>query len=239
MKPNIFLAAFQRTGSTHLAISLCRLLNYRLASTIHIYGGDDSHGISENAARVLFPLPAQVFHQHTQATTGSIVLLDAYGLRPVVMMRSMLDSMVSLRESLNKGPQWIGIYVPKCWDDMPEEEQYDWLARNASSWYFTFYASWASSRLDRLTLWYDEFYADQPAGIKRVLSHVGLDELGAVTDEAILKCTERHADGRFNVGVSGRGRKTIPRSAIDAIYEQANSWGPEWYDMFVRDLIER
>ena len=238
-RPNIFLAAFQRTGSTHLAVTLARLLNYNTSSTVARLAepADDAHIINPFMAQVLFTQHGLIFHQHTLGTSDNVYLLKSYEMPPVVMMSNVLDCMVSLRESLNKGPQKIGIYVPKCWAEMPESEQYDWLACNVAPWFFTFYVSWLSAPLDKLVVWYEDYYADQVKWVRKILDHTGLSQHGTATDETIADCARVGDSSRFNVGISGRG-VNIPERALDMVYKQAISWGPEWYGKIKRDLIE-
>jgi hypothetical protein len=144
---------------------------------------------------------------------------------------------VSLRESLNTGPQNIGIYVPLDWDEMDEDDQYDWLARNVVPWFFTFYVSWMDAAVPRLMVWYDEYYKDEVAGVRKILKHTGLDKHGTVTDEAIRLATKPGDSSRLCFGKSGRG-KQLPAHAIETAHDIAISWGGEWNPRIRRDLLE-
>ena len=53
------------------------------------------------AAQVLFPQGSTIFHQHTPGTSGNVSIMRHYDIRPVVQMRNMLDSIVSVRELLD------------------------------------------------------------------------------------------------------------------------------------------
>ncbi len=242
-RPNIFLSAFFRSGSTHIKITLCRLLGYRPASAVISVGGfgNDSHQINHNAAQVLFPLAAQVFHHHTLGTCGTQTLLNLYKLKPVIMMRNVLDSMVSLRELLSTGErQHLGIFYPPWWRTMSEEEQFEWLASNVSNWYFVFYSTWnLTPDLDVHHIWYDDFYDDQVKGIRGILDHTEIGRLGHVSDETIKEFLDPQPGGRLNVGISGRGKEQMPLSAIKIVKQQAMSWGKEWGPRMVEQLIER
>jgi hypothetical protein len=241
-RPNIFLSAFFRSGSTHVKITLIRLLGYRPASTVISVGnfGNDSHQINHNAAQILFPLPAQVFHQHTLGTNGTQTLCELYKLRPVIMFRNILDSMVSLRELLATGEnQHLGIYYPPWFCDWTKEEQFEWIARNVTNWYCVFYLSWMQTELPVHYIHYDDFYADQVQGIRKILEHTGVDKFGHVTDEVIDQFTKPFPGGRLNVGRSGRGKEQMPEWVIRIVREQMASWGDPWVNRMIDELIER
>ncbi len=242
-RPNIYLSAFFRSGSTHVKITLCRLLGYRPASAVISVGdfGNDSQQINHTAAQVLFPLPAQVFHSHTLGTCGTQTLLNLYKLNPVIMTRNILDSMVSLRELISTGErQHLGIFYPPWWRTMSEEEQFEWIASNVSNWYFVFYTTWnLTPNLNVHHIRYDDFYADQVKGIRGILDHIDIGKQGHVLDETIRKFTEPQVGGRLKFGISGRGRKLVPLSAIKIVKQQAMSWGKEWGPRMIEQLIER
>ena len=155
------------------------------------------------------------------------------------MMRNMLDSMTSLRESLCEGPQTIGIYVPTEFQSWEKDAQFIWLARNVSNWYFTFYISWEKACVDTHVIWYEKFYQDQVAGIREILDFTRISETGTVTDEAISTIAANKERGRFKFGKVGRGLTEMPQEAIDIVYSQAASWGPYWESRMVTDLLER
>jgi hypothetical protein len=202
--------------------------------------GNDSHQINHTAAQILFPMPAQVFHQHTLGTNGTQTLLELYKMKPVIMTRNILDSMVSLRELISTGArQHLGIYYPPYWRELTQLEQFEWLAYNISNWYFVFYITWHTApNLDVLHIRYDDYYSDQVKGIKDILNHTEINRHGVVTDETIAKFTDPAPGGRLKVGTSGRG-EMIPESVVQIVINHARSWGKKWSDELIRELLER
>jgi hypothetical protein len=243
-RPNIFLTSFFRSGSTHIKETLLRLLpGYLSASTVLSAGeiGNDGYcQINVFAAQVLFPRGLTIFHQHTPGTSGNVAMLNRYEIRPVVQMRNMLDSIVSVRELLATGEnQHIGIYYPKQFSKLSTESQLMWCVEFLPIWYFTFYLSWKYADIDKLFIWYDEYYKDQVKGMRRILDHVGLSSLGSVSDESISMASDVIDPGlsRFKFGRPGRGREILSGDMIDGIKRQAMAWpeGPE----LIEQLIER
>lgn len=241
-RPNIFLTAFFRSGSTHIKETFLRLLpGYRSATTVLSAGsiGDDGYcPVNIFAAQVLFPQGSYVFHQHTPGTCGNVTMLKHYEIRPVVQMRNLLDSLVSVRELLATGePQHLGIYYPKDFCEWSRDDQFWWMIQVFPTWYFTFYDSWKGADIDTYFLWYDEYYKDQIKGVRNILDHVGLK--GDVTDAVIDMASQVIDPGlsRFKFGRPGRGREEMSPQMIDAITQQALRW-PRREEM-IADLIWR
>ena len=46
-----------------------------------------------------------------------------------------------------------------------------WIGYNIIPWYLSFYASWKNTTLPVIWSWYDEFFKDQVAGMRRILDH--------------------------------------------------------------------
>ena len=240
-RPNIFLTSMFRSGSTHVKVTLMRCLpTYHAATTVLSAGaiGDDNHcAIDIFAAQILLPSPETIFHQHTAGTSGNVALLKNHGIRPVVMMRNMLDSMLSVVELLNTGePQRLGIYYPSKFHNWDMDDQLWWAVCNLPNWYFTFYLSWKYADIDKHIIWYDEYYKDQVAGVRGILDHVGFK--GNIEDEYIHDAAHTiQGDSRFKFGLPGRGKKVFKPDYIRNIRDQAAAW-PEWKEL-TEELIER
>lgn len=242
-RPNVFLTSFFRSGSTHVKETLLTLLpGYRSATTTYSAGpiGNDGYNkVDIQAAQILLPMPCQVFHQHTPGTSGNVALLKHYKVRPVVQMRNMLDSIVSLKELFAAGQQQnIGIYYPDWFQGMPESQQLWWCVKVLPTWYFTFYLSWKYADIDKHIIWYDEYYKDQVKGVRGILDHVGLSELGSVPDEGIQMAIDAVSPnlGRFVFGRPGRGREILSKDMIEDIKHQATAW-PEGQELIEQLMV--
>jgi hypothetical protein len=241
-RPNIFLTSFFRSGSTHIKETLLRLLpGYHSATTVMSAGSIGNDGycpINVFAAQILFANPAQIFHQHSPGTSGNLKMLQYHKVKPVIQMRNMLDSLVSARELLATGePQHLGVYYPEQFPRMSEQDQLWWCVKVLPTWYFTFYLSWKYADIDKLIIWYDEYYKDQVGGVRSILDHVGLR--GDVSDEAIDMASQVMDPGlsRFKFGRPGRGREILSNEMIKDIEEQARRW-PERPEL-IEQLMER
>lgn len=240
-RPNIFLTSFFRSGSSHVKETLLHILpEYHQATTVLSageIGNDNRCAINPFAAQVLFPQPLTVFHQHTAGTSGNVSLLNKYSVRPIVQMRNMLDSMLSLVELISTGyPQHLGIYYPEGFENWEMNERLWWSVKNLPNWYFTFYLSWKNADIPIHTIWYDSFYKDQVKGIRGILDHIQLE--GTIDDESIKYWAhDVRPNSRLKFGIPGRGKQVFSRKMIKDIKSQAMVWkeGPE----LIEELIER
>lgn len=167
-------------------------------------------------------------------------MLKRYDIRPIVQMRNILDSMISVKELLATGkPQHIGIYYPERFEGLSEEQQLWWVAKAMPQWYYTFYLSWKYADIDKLIIWYDEYYKDQVAGVKSILEHTGLSEMGDTSDRELYRASQviDPAMSRFKFGRPGRGREIFSKAMIDSIKDDAMAW-PEGKEL-IEQLIER
>ena len=229
--PNVFIAGGYKTGSTHIGLSTARLIRYRKATVVATRGsiGDEEQRIDGPAANILFPMGGLIFQNHTRASPSNLPILKEHGIRPVVITRNMLDSLVSVRDRFNVvDPQGWRLQPDASWRRMSENAQWKWLTYNVVPWMMAFYVSWIKADIPRVFISYEEWFKDQVAGMRMILDHTGVSELGTVADEEIRKCTEHH-DGNFSgSGVSGRGHREVPVCFKGIIFDQADAWGQQW-----------
>jgi hypothetical protein len=174
-----------------------------------------------------------IFHVHSKATNNNVILLQQFNIKPVVIMRRVADSLVSLKEQMDvsESTSILSAYKP-AWKDMDEEARWTWLAYNGIPWYLSFYASWKDAKIPTVWSWYDEFFEDQVTGMKRILDHIKLDKY---SDKLIAQACD-HREGRFNCGKAGRGKYAMPSFVHNILRTQIGTWGPLAEDM-ERELL--
>jgi GNAT superfamily N-acetyltransferase len=224
--PNIYIAAALRSGSTHIALSLCKLLGMRLGRVNGLHGeGVEEHVVNPFSAAILMPYGRFVFQQHTKGTPANKMYIKNFNNHLIVLTRNLPDSLVSLREwvTSEENPAIPGLVFPgnfKAWD---EDSQYDWLIDNAVPWYIQFTYSW----LDSTAYWidYDEYYKDQTAGMQGILRHFGIPNSSSIREAVADKSLIR-------VGKPGRGRGL---GLKDRIHELIDRWHP--YDKVIKEKL--
>ncbi len=195
------------------------------------------------AQMILGSFDEQIFHHHIGATPCNVSILKRYEeeSRVVITQRNVLDTLVSLREYLEK-PEVRDAWDagPGCsggqWCALPEDQKMKWIAYNSTPWYFSFFVQWQSAKVNKLVVKYEEFFEDQLDGVRKILDFVGIDQ-GGYSDQHISEIAG-HRDGKYNVGRSGRGKEMIPQEMIDVIYDHADSWGPYWSKRIKEELLD-
>ena len=244
---NIWISSAMKSGSTHMT-NIFRRLGYTLGSTHMFIDGywNEDQDVSPQAAQYLFTMQGFVFHHHTRAIGRTVPVLANYGIRPIIPIRNVFDSLVSFIDGANVsfgiditgGNQrvYLALHTPS-WNYLDEEQKLRWAVFNMIPWYFSFYASWLDSKLPYLFVHYEKFFEDQIAGVREIINHVGAKTPVPATDE-YLKDITAHKDGKFNKGVSGRG-SALPGWVFDHVYAHAESWGPGYYEPIKKTLLDR
>src|SRR4030095_7260236 len=147
-----------------------------------------------------------VTQQHCRASDANIHLMQAFAIRPVVLVRNIFDSVMSLLDFYNKGAFQTS-YFRSDWPTLDQETKLDLLIENVIPWYFQFVASWdlaeKQQRLEILWLTYEELTADKPSTVLKVLAFYGLGASRRGVEERIREIESEEQKNRFNKGVTG------------------------------------
>ncbi|MBA3570314.1 MAG: sulfotransferase domain-containing protein, partial [Pyrinomonadaceae bacterium] len=150
-----------------------------------------------------------VTQQHCRASDANVHLMQAFGIRPVVLVRNIFDSVMSLLDFYNQGAFQTS-YFRADWPVLDEETKIDLLIENVIPWYFQFVASWdlaeKQQRLELHWLSYEDLIADKPSSVLKVLEFYGLGASRRGVEERIGEIESEERKIRFNKGVTGRGR---------------------------------
>lgn len=230
--PNLFISSMHRSGSTHIARVLGELLHFRPASMAGMFGeGRETHDINPISSQILIPYGYQIFHQHCPASSGNVVILRDNGIRPIVVIRNIADTLVSIRERILKyGPLLPGIIVIQEFKDWPKYQQYDWLIDNVATWQMQFYVSWCVADVPNRRVRYDTFFEDQVGSTVKLFEWLGMaippkEEIREVTSKTWNKIT----------GVPGRGERELSGTQMSYLRGHAYSWGEKWYGRMDED----
>jgi hypothetical protein len=234
VRPNIFFAAMLKSGSTHIKVYTQQLTGLPYGHVVHTMKDchDQEQHLSIFLAQVLFPLKGHLYCHHVRGTQNDRALLEVYDVKPVVIMRNVLDCLVSFEEWLMKEGKNVSTFVvPNDWFHWDEVRRYEWLCYNVLPWYLSFYSTWMSAP-ERLIVWYEEFFKDEAAGMQRILDYYGFEFPWQTI--ALMRPEKKW---RFNKGVSGRGwDKLGDMHLLGTVQAQVEAWNnPDMYG----DLVER
>jgi len=136
---HLFIACVPKSASTFLKNLLVNVTGYRDLFTVYA-AGQSEHELYLPTLRESAHLDT-VTQQHCRASDANVHLMQAFGIRPVVLVRNIFDSVMSLLDFYNQGA-FQNSYFRADWPALDEETKIDLLIENVIPWYFQFVASW-------------------------------------------------------------------------------------------------
>lgn len=204
---HIFIACAPKSGSTFLKNVLVGVTGFRDLFTVY--------AALQNEQDIDMPLLAKfgtvntVTQQHARASEANIQLMQAFEIRPVILVRNIFDTAVSLLDFYRKGFTFSTFFDRQEFLTFTEDQQIDLLIEYAIPWYFQFVASWhraeRDGRLEMCWLTFEDMISDKSAAVQNILSFYGLSASGPIIEEQIDRSETNSEMSRFNKGVTGRG----------------------------------
>jgi len=215
---HIFIACVPKSASTFLKNLLVNLTGYRDLFTVYA-AGQSEHEIYLPTLRDSAHLDT-VTQQHCRASDANIHLMQAFGIRPIVLVRNIFDSVMSLLDFYDRGAFQTS-YFRADWPGLDQETKIDLLIENVIPWYFQFVASWdlaeKQKRVELQWLTYEELLADKPASVLKLLEFYGLGASRSAVDQRIREIESEGRKNRFNKGVAGRGARGLTEQQKEKI----------------------
>ncbi len=214
-----------KSGSTFLSDVISQCSGFRRA-VLTPSAGRREQEIDEQMLRKLGRVDFVAQH-HVRNSEWTSEMCRAYGVAPVVLIRSLQDVVVSLRDHMRSEsavfPQFFAEAQHASLDDASLEQM---IARLALPWYINFYMSWRKTP-GALMVTYEELTSAPVEVIHEILGFCGAATSREDVEDAIATSRSRET-GRLNVGVSGRGCALQPQTVqtildlIDLYPEAAN-----------------
>lgn len=215
---HIFIACVPKSASTFLKNLLVNLTGYRDLFAVYA-AGQTEHEIYLPTLRESAHLDT-VTQQHCRASDANIHLMQAFGIRPVVLVRNVFDSVMSLLDFYDNGAFHTSYYRAD-WQVLDRETKIDLLIENVIPWYFQFVASWdlaeKQKRLEIHWLKYEELVTEKSESVLRILKFYGLGASRAGVEQRIRKIESNKGKIRFNKGLTGRGASGLGDRQKDQI----------------------
>jgi hypothetical protein len=207
---HLFIACVPKSASTFLKNLLVNLTGYRDLFAVYA-AGQSEHEIYLPTLREFGHLDT-VTQLHSRASDANVHLMQAFGIRPVVLVRDIFDSVMSLLDFYNKGA-FQNSYFRADWQTLDDEVKIDLLIENVIPWYFQFVASWdlveKQKRLEIHWLTYEGLVADKVSSVLKVLEFYGLGAPRRGLEQRITEIESEERKIRFNKGVAGRGKSGL------------------------------
>lgn len=221
----IFITCFPKSGSTFLSRAMQALTGFKsMVATYNFW---------ENEQELYPPSFLQMAREnavaqiHAKATMPNIHILQAFGIRPVVLVRNIFDVLLSWKEFLDQGA-WVNTYC-KEYRALSEEERMAFVVDDRAPWYLQFFSSWAYATGNRLLetrfITYEQMIADKPGTLGAICAWHGLEKSDAEIAAAIDR-TGQTGQTRFNKGITGRGAGAFNDAQKAKIAEMARRYYP-------------
>ena len=216
---HIFIACVPKSASTFLKNLLVSLTGYRDVFMVYA-AGQTEHEVYLPTLREYAHFDT-VTQQHCRASDANVHMMQAFEIRPTVLVRNIFDSVMSLLDFYNNQGAFHNSYFRADFQSLDEQTKVDLLIDNVIPWYMQFVASWSlvekQKRLEINWLRYEDLISDKPAAVQGVLNFYGL---GARTKDIEAKIAETESESRkirFNKGVAGRGGTGLSDQQKDRI----------------------
>jgi tetratricopeptide (TPR) repeat protein len=220
---HIFIACAPKTGSTFLKNTLVSLTGFK--DVFSVYAGLQNEHDLDLPQLIKFGAINTVTQQHSRASEANIQMMQAFGIRPLILVRNIFDSAISLLDFYRVGFTFSTFFTKEEFLAFDQEQQVDSLIEYAIPWYFQFVASWQrverEQRIEMLWLTYEEMIADKVAAIEKLLGFYGMSVARPDIQKHIAETESDKDKNRFNKGVAGRGRSRLTPQQIERIQRLA------------------
>ena len=229
-RPSVVLAFAPKAAGTYLRSACVAAVGGALVRTVHAQGGRDASFYLPTFLLYYaggFPARPLITHVHMQALPANRHLIEALGLKPVIMIRSIPDMLASYADMLDGDPlspdNWLNMRIPENFPSLSDAAKADFIIDMMAPWYVSYFSTWleyakADNRV--LILDYDEFRANPDATLMTLLAHSGLPRSFEACRRALDAVWEDRSEFRFNKGVSGRGRARFTAVQIARLERQ-------------------
>lgn len=216
-RPSVLLCFPPKAAGTFLRAAAIDAVGGQLMRIVHAFGGREASPYLPIFIRYFNApksAPTMVSHVHMQALPANRHFIDAFDLKPVIMLRSVPDMLCSFIDMLNDEPitpeLWINSCIPRNFAQMAPEAQSDFIIDIMGPWYASYFTTWlefANEDPERVcVLEYSEFRRDPAPMLRRMLRHSRFEVTEDACAAALQKAWHARRQYRFNRGEDGRGR---------------------------------
>lgn len=213
-QPHILIACMPKSGSTFLADVIAALPGFQRAPLVPVAGRREQE-LDETCLRKADPL-RYVAQVHVRNNDWTQDMRRDYGLTTVVLVRSLFDIVVSLRDHLRReSPSWPAFFAEAHHGRLDDAALERMIVRLALPWYVNFYMGWRRAP-DVLMVDYRQVAETPGEVVSQIMAFAGAAQPTAEIETAIAR-VRRAGASRFNVGIAGRGRALRPETVQAAL----------------------
>lgn len=207
---HVFIACVPKSASTFLKNVLTDLTQYR--DVFSVYSAWQTDQEIYLPTIVEYADQNTVTQQHCRASESNIQIMQAFNIRPVILVRNVFDAVVSMVDFYRQGASFNS-YHRADFPNLSEEKQVDLIIDFIVPWYLQFVASWKlaeqENRVETYWLTYEELTQNKTDSIKNLLEFYGLGAHGGSVERLVAANEAESRRNRFNKGVAGRGKSSL------------------------------
>ena len=203
---HIFIACMPESGSTFLKMAFIALTGWQEALLTYAF--------LQNEGELYLPHLRSVARQdtvtqlHCRATVPNVQMMQAFGIRPTILVRNLLDVVVSYTDFFDGGAT-VNTFFAGRWANLSRERRLDLVIDNFVPWYTAFFTSWADvmakGQLDCHFLRYEDMIANKSRTLERLSAFYDLEKSPEECATALRRVEAEKEMIRFNKGKAGRG----------------------------------
>jgi len=215
---SMFLAYSPKSASSFFLNVLKELSGYSLS--------DLSWGYSQNEQNlhlsqfIKFSESPHITKLSLKATDVNLLLLRCFALKPVVISRSVSDSIISFCDHCNtRTAAWPQFSAPTHFLNFSREKQLDILIDHFVPWHIDFLESWgqasASLGYEPLVLSYDDITKNTKQAVQKVSEYYDIPMNYSDFEQVIHD--SKSAKHLFNKGEAGRGKRNLTTAQMERL----------------------
>lgn len=205
---HVLIACMPKSGSTFLKETLCALTGWPDTPLTYAY--------LQNEQELYLPYLLRaassdtVTQQHCRATGPNTQILQAFGIRPVVLVRRLDDIVVSTSDFYDNGAV-TNTFFGDVWPTLDPSAKYDLIIDHVMpcTLHFTRRGNGRRGGLDFLFVTYDDMIADKAATLTGIADYLGLGKTAEACAAAVQAVDGDATKTRFNKGGAGRGAAAL------------------------------
>ncbi|HUJ02484.1 MAG TPA: hypothetical protein VLW75_02525 [Rhizomicrobium sp.] len=235
-RPAVIFAFPPKAAGTFLRSAAIEAIDGQLVRVVHAQGGRDAQFYLPTFLAYYsggLTTKTLVTHVHMQALKANTHFLDVFDLKPIVMMRPILDMLASYWDMLDTDPaarrEGLNCMIPHDFMSFPRDRKADYLIEILAPWYAGYYATWlgyARAEPGRTCILnYAAFLNDPAKALGEALAHANVARPPEVCERAIANVWNERVHHRFNRGVEGRGKSYFTWRHIDRVARMLDYYG--------------
>ncbi|MBS0472660.1 MAG: hypothetical protein JSR60_16420 [Proteobacteria bacterium] len=234
-RPILLLAFAPKAAGTYFRQAAMHAIGGQLIRGEHASGGRDASPYLPTFLATFLDAdaPPAVMHMHMQALAANRNFIDAFGLKPVIMLRNLPDMLASFLDMLEKHPaarlEGLNCLIPPTFTALDRETRTDIVINLIAPWFVSYFATWKAyvdSRPGVVCVLDYRAFSDRPVeALHRALRHGGFPVSEAQCEAALATVWKERENFRFNKAVGGRGQTYFSDDQLSKLEDMLS-----WYD---------